>query len=133
MPLEKDDKHTNISGAKCARFSMQKKEKEMATITKTILINSIDKVKAFVKTANQYEETIDIHSGRYTIDGKSIMGVFSLDLTRELELVIEGEEEKIEKIWEELQIYEVEDSNVAQPNVLAYQDSRDFNRVREST
>lgn len=49
-----------------------------------ILLDSIDKVKSFSKLAGSFEENIDIISGRYVIDGKSIMGLFSIDLLKPL-------------------------------------------------
>ena len=45
---------------------------------------SIDDVKDFVKKANMYSYDIDLSLGKYTVDGKSIMGIFSLDLGREI-------------------------------------------------
>lgn len=45
-----------------------------------ISLNSIDKVKSFVNTISQYDFDFDLISGRYVIDAKSIMGIFSLDL-----------------------------------------------------
>lgn len=50
-----------------------------------VLINTIDSVKDFVNAASRYTGMdIYVRSGRYVIDAKSIMGVFSLDLTNEL-------------------------------------------------
>lgn len=49
-----------------------------------ITLNSIDRVKAFVNCNSKFLGDIDVISGRYVIDGKSIMGIFSLDLTKEL-------------------------------------------------
>ena len=54
--------------------------------TVQISLNSIDKVKAFVNEITKYDNDFDLVSGRYVIDAKSIMGIFSLDLTRPLEL-----------------------------------------------
>ncbi len=48
--------------------------------TFNILINSIDDVKNFVNIVNRYSFDIDLISGRYIVDAKSIMGIFSLDL-----------------------------------------------------
>lgn len=59
-----------------------------------ILINSIDKVKRFVSIANKFTTTMDIASGRYIIDAKSIMGIFSMDLNRPMELIIHSKDEK---------------------------------------
>ena len=49
-----------------------------------IILNSIDRVKTFVNCNSKFIGDIDVVSGRYVIDGKSIMGIFSLDLTKEL-------------------------------------------------
>lgn len=57
-------------------------------------VNSVDKVKNFVKCNSDLDGQIDVISGRYTIDGKSIMGMFSLDLSKELDVVIEAEKEQ---------------------------------------
>ena len=45
-----------------------------------ISLNSIDKVKSFVNEINKFDFDFDLVSGRYVIDAKSIMGIFSLDL-----------------------------------------------------
>ncbi|MBR1833686.1 MAG: HPr family phosphocarrier protein [Ruminiclostridium sp.] len=52
---------------------------------------SIDDVKDFVKKANNYSYDIDLSLGKYTVDGKSIMGIFSLDLSREIEMTIHSD------------------------------------------
>lgn len=52
--------------------------------TVTIMLNSINDVKAFVNTVNKYDFDVDLISGRYAIDAKSIMGIFSLDLSKEI-------------------------------------------------
>ena len=56
--------------------------------TVKISLNSIDKVKAFVNEVTKYDAEFDLVSGRYVIDAKSIMGIFSLDLSKPIELVI---------------------------------------------
>ena len=53
-----------------------------------ITLNSIEKVKQFVNTINTYASVFDLSSGRYIIDAKSIMGIFSLDLSAPLRLDI---------------------------------------------
>lgn len=55
-----------------------------------ISLNSIDKVKSFVNTISQFDYDFDLLSGRYVIDAKSIMGIFSLDLANPIELNIHG-------------------------------------------
>ena len=57
-----------------------------------ITLNSIEKVKLFVNTINIYNSDFDLSSGRYIIDAKSIMGIFSLDLRTPLRLDIYNDE-----------------------------------------
>ena len=60
--------------------------------TVQISLNSIDKVKSFVNTITQFDFDFDLISGRYVIDAKSIMGIFSLDLSKPIDLNIHAEE-----------------------------------------
>ena len=53
--------------------------------TVKISLNSIDKVKAFVNEVTKYDAEFDLVSGRYVIDAKSIMGIFSLDLSKPID------------------------------------------------
>ncbi|WP_458457261.1 HPr family phosphocarrier protein [Pseudobutyrivibrio sp.] len=65
--------------------------------TVQISLNSIDKVKSFVNTISQFDYDFDLVSGRYVIDAKSIMGIFSLDLSKPIDLTVhaEGEAEDV--------------------------------------
>ena len=56
--------------------------------TVTVNLNSIEKVKSFVKDLNKFENDFDLVSGRFAIDAKSIMGIFALDLSKPLQLNI---------------------------------------------
>ena len=49
-----------------------------------IILNSIIDVKNFVNIVNKYDFDIDLISERYVVDAKSIMGIFSLDLTKKI-------------------------------------------------
>ena len=51
-----------------------------------ILLNSIDKVKNFVSTTTHIDGDLDLVVGRYVVDAKSIMGIFSLDFSQPVEL-----------------------------------------------
>ncbi len=67
-----------------------------------IKLAAINDVKEFVNIVNAYEHDCDITVGKYVVDAKSIMGLFSLDLSKELKLTVHGEEsdalvEKIKK------------------------------------
>lgn len=49
---------------------------------KMVLLDSVDKVKDFVQQTSKFKGSIDITSGRYVIDGRSLMGILSLDLSK---------------------------------------------------
>ena len=59
--------------------------------TVRISLNSIDKVKSFVNDITRFDNDFDLVSGRYVIDAKSIMGIFSLDLSKPIDLNIHAE------------------------------------------
>ena len=75
--------------------------------TVSISLNSIDKVKAFVNDISKYDFDFDLVSGRYVIDAKSIMGIFSLDLSKPIELAIHSEA-NLDEIMEVIKPYLVE-------------------------
>ena len=66
-----------------------KEEFKMKTVQ--ISLNSIDKVKSFVNDITKFDYDFDLVSGRYVIDAKSIMGIFSLDLSKPIDLNIHTE------------------------------------------
>ena len=72
--------------------------------TVQISLNSIDKVKSFVNDITKFDYDFDLVSGRYVIDAKSIMGIFSLDLSRPINLNIHATE-NLDKILEVLDPY----------------------------
>ena len=72
--------------------------------TVKISLNSIDAVKSFVNTVTKYDSDFDLVSGRYVIDAKSIMGIFSLDLSKPIDLNIHTEE-NLDGILESLKPY----------------------------
>ena len=82
--------------------SLKKGERKMKTVK--ISLNSIDAVKSFVNTVTKYESDFDLVSGRYVIDAKSIMGIFSLDLSKPIELNIHSEDQ-FDEIIESLKPY----------------------------
>ena len=73
--------------------------------TVQISLNSIDKVKSFVNAITQFEFDFDLISGRYVIDAKSIMGIFSLDLSKPIDLNIHADSEEVDHILEILNPY----------------------------
>ena len=73
-----------------------KGEVKMSTIN--ILIDSISKVKEFNNLAVKFPCEIDIVSGRYIIDGRSLMGLFSLDLGKPVEMKFDKKYEDLAKL-----------------------------------
>ena len=56
-------------------------------VEEKVMLTSIDDVKSFAALANTKSYDVDITSGKYLINAKSIMGIFSLDLTKPLTVV----------------------------------------------
>ncbi len=56
--------------------------------TCNILLSSINDVKNFVNLVSRFDYDIDLTSGRYKVDAKSIMGIFSLDLSKPIAVEI---------------------------------------------
>ena len=73
--------------------------------TVSISLNSIEKVKSFVNEIAKFDCDFDLISGRYIIDAKSIMGIFSLDLSQPITLKILAEENELPEILESLKPY----------------------------
>ncbi len=55
-----------------------------------IRMSTIDDVKHFVTQANAQVSDIDVVSGRYLVDAKSLLGLFSLDLAKPVDVVVHG-------------------------------------------
>lgn len=58
---------------------------------KKIMLATINDVKVFVNSVSKYDFDVDLVSGRYAVDAKSIMGIFSLDLSKVIELQIHSD------------------------------------------
>ena len=54
----------------------------------TIQLSQAEEVKEFVNTVNRYEYEMDLRAGRHVVDAKSIMGIFSLDLSKPISLEV---------------------------------------------
>ena len=57
-----------------------------------ILLSSINDIKVFVNIVNKYEFDVDLTSGRYVVDAKSIMGIFSLDLSKPIKIDVHSDD-----------------------------------------
>lgn len=53
-----------------------------------IMLKTINDAKDFVNIANRYSFDIDLASGRYVVDAKSIMGIFSLDFDNPISVTV---------------------------------------------
>ena len=73
--------------------------------TVQISLNSIDKVKSFVNDITKFDYDFDLVSGRYVIDAKSIMGIFSLDFSKPIDLNIHAEDTNVDAVLEVLKPY----------------------------
>lgn len=56
-----------------------------------IKLSLAENVKSFVNIANRHPYDIDLRAGRHVVDGKSILGIFSLDLSKPLDLYIHSD------------------------------------------
>ena len=62
-------------------------------------LDSVNKVKEFVEITGKFPEDLDLAYGKYVIDAKSLMGIFSLDLSKPLDLTINSDDEdRVEEI-----------------------------------
>lgn len=69
--------------------------------TVMIKLQSIDQIKSLVQAVATSPYDIDVASGRYVVNAKSILGIFSLDIEKPMELIIHGED--CENILEQLE------------------------------
>lgn len=75
--------------------------------TSKIQLNSINDVKEFVNKISKFDCEIDLISGRYVVDAKSIMGIFSLDLSKPIDIEIHNDE-YFDKFKEEMKDFIIE-------------------------
>lgn len=68
----------------------------------TVMLNKIETCQSFVRDAESFESDIDIISGRFIIDAKSILGVFSLDISKPVNVRILSDDELEIKRFNEL-------------------------------
>ncbi len=57
----------------------------------SIFLSSIESVKKFVTLSSKYDFPVNLVTDKYMIDAKSIMGIFSLDLSKPLTLEVEDD------------------------------------------
>lgn len=69
----------------------------------TISLTEIDQVKDFVNLVGQVPYDVDVVSGRYTVNAKSILGIFSLDLSKPVQVVMFSDD--CEELKKELSVF----------------------------
>ncbi len=62
-------------------------------ITAQVLLNNIENVNLFVAKMSQKDYDVDLSSGKYLVNGKSMMGVLSLDLTKPVTITAETDDQ----------------------------------------
>lgn len=75
-------------------------------IEEKIMLDELQKVNAFVTLTMSKDYDIDLISGKYLVNAKSIMGIFSLDLTQPLTVKTQVDDDEFLK---EIRIYKVEE------------------------
>lgn len=73
--------------------------------TVKVLISNIVDVRDFVNAVSAYAGDVDLTSGRYVVDGKSIMGIFSLDLLKPIDVTIHGDGEDVDALLKKIDKY----------------------------
>lgn len=73
----------------------------------TIALNTINDVKFFVNTVSRYDFDVDLISGRYAVDAKSIMGIFSLDLSKPIS--VEIHDDNCQEFLDQIKSFMIED------------------------
>lgn len=70
-----------------------------------VWLRSVDAVKEFVSAATRLPCEVDACCGRYVVNAKSIMGLFSMDLARPVEIVVHGTALQAESLMAECAAY----------------------------
>ena len=70
-----------------------------------INLSTIESVRQFVNVVSKYNVDIDLSSGRYVVDAKYIMGIFSLDLLRPITMTVHSDD--VDALFAELDPYVV--------------------------
>lgn len=73
----------------------------------TVSLNDISKIQKFNNVVTKFESDIDLVKGRYVVSAKSIMGIYSLDLSESINVIIHSEnEEEVERFIEVMKEFE---------------------------
>jgi phosphotransferase system HPr-like phosphotransfer protein len=74
-----------------------------------LLLNKFEDIQKFVRISNTYDSDINVYKGHYIIDGKSLLGVMSLNLSETIEVeIITNNELDIDSFESSMRQFEVE-------------------------
>jgi phosphotransferase system HPr-like phosphotransfer protein len=71
----------------------------------TIGFAEIKDIENFVEVVAKYDFAVTLAQGKYEVDGKSLMGIFTLDITRPIEIVFDANTEESNAFIQEIQKY----------------------------
>lgn len=71
-------------------------------ITVSIMIDSVEKVQRFISAISRYSCSFDIESGHSCVDAKSLVGIFSLDISQPLHLTIHDDGSQMEDVLRDI-------------------------------
>lgn len=60
--------------------------------TAEVMLTTINDVKNFIEKSNKYDFDIVLVSGKYAVNAKSLMGIFSLDLSKKITIEIHSDD-----------------------------------------
>lgn len=73
----------------------------------TVYLNDFMKAKKFTQVVSKFESDIDMVRGRYVIDAKSIVGIYTLDLSEPIDVVLNSDDnEEIDRFYEVMKEFE---------------------------
>lgn len=75
---------------------LNKKVRVIFVSSFSIILSSVNEIKNFVETVSKYSCDVELSSGDYTVDAVSIMGIFSLDLTKPIKANIKSGKDEAE-------------------------------------
>lgn len=76
-------------------------------VSRKVFLNTVEEVKAFVDIITPYPFEIDLISGRFLVDAKSMLGIFSLDISKPVRMDIHAD--GCDALLEQLKPYLVEE------------------------
>ena len=60
-------------------------------------LSSFDDIKQFIEITSRYGDTLSLQNGGYVVDARSILGIFSMDLSQPVHLQCEGENDELKR------------------------------------